>query len=61
MPQKFPFKVEEYKKMLRTCKWQQATWIYENLPQGFLVLEKRGMAVGFEQKEKIALAKVGIH
>lgn len=31
--------------------------MYENLPQGFLVLEKRGMAVGFEHKEKIVLAK----
>lgn len=43
--------------MLRTLEQQQTTWVYENWPQGHLVLEKRERVVDPEDEEKIVLAK----
>lgn len=43
--------------MLRTYKQQQSIWVCENLPQGYLVLEKWGMVVDSKHEEKIVLAK----
>lgn len=43
--------------MLRTFEQQQITLVYENWPQGHLVLEKRERIVDPQHEEKIVLAK----